>query len=161
MVPEIQTTKSNLSQGMFCLIEPLLLAVSWSWERVVTISGTTVRTRKWMQVVGREALSLQVCSDASGTGTVGWDSREILRVRVPELPILNRKHTSSETRRLSPPVFQGLPCLPGLLEYSTNKAHFVMTPMNSAGPKQQHSGWFLKCQFAQSALFLVDHPVFL
>lgn len=33
--------------------------------------------------------------------------------------------------------------------------------MNSTGPKQQHSSWFLKCQFAQSALFLVDHPVFL
>lgn len=80
-------------------------------------------------------------------------------VRVPELSILNRKHTS-ETERLSLPMFQSLPFLPGLLEHSTNKAHFAMTPMNSTGPKQQQSGWFLKCQFAQSALFLADHPVF-
>lgn len=87
--------------------------------------------RKWMQVFGRKSpLPAGVLWSLLEQGQSSWDSRESLMVTVPELSILNRKNTS-ETRRLSPPIFQSPPRLPGLLKCSTNKAHFAMTPTNS------------------------------
>lgn len=94
------------------------------------VSGATVLRRKRMQMTGRRSpLSVGVLLSLLAQGQSSWDSRESGRIRAPKLPILNRKHTS-ETRRLSPAIFQSLPCLP-VLKCSTNRAHSAMTPMNS------------------------------
>lgn len=94
----------------------------------------TVPTRKLMET-GRKFFPYRCALIQARTETVQLRFQRDPGERVPELSILNRKHTS-ETRRLSPPIFQSLPCLPRL-KHSTKKAHFARIP---TGPKEQHSG---------------------
>lgn len=141
MVPKTQTTENSLSQEICSPKKAVLptycnkqkLAVDRGYPRTSILTVSKYRGGKRKPSPCRCALML------AGPWTVqlGFQG-ESQGGRVPELGILSKRHPS-ETRRLSPPILQSLPCLQGP-SVPRIKHIFLRHQQTATSPRQQHSG---------------------